>query len=137
MDGYGKRILIVDGDESSRHMLSFLLANEGYNVHIANDGIEALSEMKKRRFDAIITDYRLPRLNGLELLALCRVVWPETPIIMVSRDSSALGPQAVERGAVAWVRKPYDSRALLELLASTVGTAESGRGWKSKTRIAG
>jgi|SRR5579884_3430721 CheY-like chemotaxis protein len=137
MDGYGKRILIVDDDESSRHMLSLLLANKGYNIHIANDGLEALSEMKKRRFDAVITDYHLSRLNGLELLALCRVVWPETPIIMVSSDPSALGPQAVERGAVAWVRKPYDSRALLDLLTSAVGAAGSGRGWKSRTRVAG
>lgn len=137
MDGYGKRILIVDGDERSRHLLSCLLESKGYNVHTAGDGLEALSEMKKRRFDAVITDDRLPKLNGLELLALSRVAWPETPVIIVSGDLSALGPQAVERGAVAWVQKPYEAGTLLELLASAVKAAGPERSWKSGTRMAG
>lgn len=125
MDGYGKRVLIVDDDENARNLLSLLLERAGYNVHHAGDGLEAAHEMKKRRFDAVLTDYRMPRLDGLKLLLLSRIVWPATPVIMISGESSDQAELAVERGAAAWIQKPYEPKQVLRLLRTTL---QSGQG---------
>ena len=84
MDGYGKRILIIDDDITCRSLLEDLL--EGYAVQTACDGIDGLTEMRKRRFDAVITDHCMPRLNGLDTFSMLH---------FRQHDSSATPPQAV------------------------------------------
>ena len=64
MEGYGKRVLIAEDEESVRRLLAVVLEEAGYTVHAVEDGMEALAEMKKRRFDAVVADYRMPRLDG-------------------------------------------------------------------------
>ena len=66
MEGYGKRVLVVDDDHHARFLLASLLAGEGYNVVPACDGLTALTELNKRHFDLNITDDRMPRLSGME-----------------------------------------------------------------------
>ena len=68
MEGYGKRVLIAEHDEDARNLLSMVLGKEGYSVHTARDGQHALEEMKKRRFDVVIADHHLPKMNGLQLV---------------------------------------------------------------------
>ncbi len=65
MEGYGKRILVVDDEEHIRVLLCLLLEQDGYNVHIATDGEEALDEMMKRRFDIVLTDFDMPGVTAL------------------------------------------------------------------------
>ena len=133
MDGYSRRVLVVDDDKNARDLLSLLLERSGYSVHCAGDGLEALHEMKKRRFDAVLTDYRMPRLDGLKLLLLSRIVWPATPVIIVSGESSDQAELAVERGATAWIQKPYEPGQVLRLLRTTI---QSGQGTQAGRMIA-
>lgn len=116
MDGYGKRVLVVEDDDVARDMLSAILIQAGYMVHAARDGQEALAEMKRRHFDVVVTDYHMPRLNGMELLSLSRIVWPDTPVIMISGDHTELSHMVDQRGVYAWVPKPYDTWFLLEVI---------------------
>jgi two-component system chemotaxis response regulator CheY len=118
MDGYGKRLLLVEDDDNSRQLLSLLLVQARYNMHEVRDGVEALNELKKRRYDIVVTDYSLPRLNGLDLLLLSRFVRPGTPLVIVSGHQTGLAEIALKRGAYAWIRKPYDCDQLLQTIES-------------------
>lgn len=127
MDGYGKRVLVVDDDDTIRNMLTVLLFQKGYSVHAVSDGQEALTEMKRRHFDVVITDSSMPRLDGMEFLSVSRVVWPDTPVILVSGGRLDLSATAVQRGAHAWVHKPYEPSMLLEIVLDAAHMSEDRR----------
>ena len=116
MDGCGKRVLVAEDDNAARDILSAILIQAGYNVHAVRDGQEALVEMKRRHFDVVVTDYHMPRLNGMELLSLSRILWPNTPVVMISGDQADSSAMVAQPGAYAWIRKPYDTWSLLETI---------------------
>lgn len=125
-EGYGQRGLVVDDDAHVRSLMSALLTGEGYNVFQAGNGREAFQELKKRRFDVVISDCHMPRPDGMQLLATCRSLWPETAVVMVSAEDSDRTELAIRGGAHTWVKKPY---ARTELAASVRQAIEkvSGR----------
>src|SRR5689334_2667143 len=84
MDGSGKRVLVVDDDHHARFLLEALLYHSGYKVVPACDGRAALLELQKREFDAVITDYRMPFVNGIELLRQIQIQYPQIPVILAS-----------------------------------------------------
>ena len=127
MISYGKRVLVVDDDERERQETALMLEQAGFAVVQACDGLHALSEMQKRRFDAVVTDCQMPHLNGLDFLAQSRVIWPDTPVIIFS-ETRYMSEMAAARGAFAWIRKSSDSSVLLNMLAVAV---EQGAGWES------
>lgn len=121
MDGYGKRVLIVDDDHHARFLLGALLEHSGYAVVPACDGRAALNELHKRHFDAVVTDYRMPILNGIELLQQIHIYYPQIPVIIAS-GSFPLPDELVQSDCqpLGWLRKPYDNRLLLDLVRSAV-----------------
>lgn len=121
MDGYGKRVLIVDDDHHARFLLGALLEHSGYTVVPACDGRAALNELHKRHFDAVVTDYRMPFLNGIELLQQIHIHYPQIPVIIAS-GSFPFPDELVPSDCrpLGWLRKPYENRLLLELVRSAV-----------------
>ena len=115
-EGYGQRVLVVDDDASIRSLLSVLLRYEGYNVFEAGDGLEAVYELKKRHFDVVISDYRMPRFDGMQLLTTCRLLWPETAVVIMSGEDSDWTELAIRGGAYAWAKKPYERNYLITLV---------------------
>lgn len=117
MEGHGKRVLIVDDNRDVRHVISLLLMSAGYTVSEAGDGVEAVAELKRRRYDVILTDVRMPHMNGTELLKICRDQYPLTPVIVLSNDfhspADSHPPVSAEDGAFACLSKPVDARLLL------------------------
>ena len=63
--GYRQRVLVVDDDANIRSLLSVLLRYEGYNVFEAGDGLEAVHQLKNQYFDVVISDFRMPRFDGM------------------------------------------------------------------------
>ena len=122
MDGQGKKILVADDYVSHQSLLAYLLEQAQYEVHPAGDGREALEHMLEGVFDAVITDWDMPRLNGADFLSLSRIFWPKTPVIIVSAHD-APSPEGLPQGAFAWVNKPYDSKELLQILRAAIQTA--------------
>ena len=138
MEGYGKRVLIAQDDEDARNLLSMVLGKEGYSVHTAPDGQHALEEMKKRRFDVVIADHHLPKMNGVHLVVLGRLVWPDTPIILLtmmlpSADNSSLTELSERERPYGCLRKPYDLTELLGLMRNAILTAQIHQGTPNDT----
>lgn len=133
MNGYGKRVLVVDDDEQIRFLVALLLEQDGYSVHTAMGGLEALDEMMKRRFDAIVTDVDMPRNGGFDVLAFCRTVFPRVPVILMSAISAEHRDPALKKGAWAYVEKPFTADDLLHVLHAASRTT-MGEGAENEQR---
>lgn len=120
MDGYGKRILVVDEDAGCRALVEAQLEHEGYAVQTASDGVAGLDEMRKRRFDAVITDCRMPGFIGHEFAGFCRIAWPDIPLIILTGDFNFLTDYADEFDAAVCIRKPYEAAMLLSVLRTVI-----------------
>jgi DNA-binding NtrC family response regulator len=117
MIGYGKRILLVDDDARECQETALVLEQAGFMVVLADDGLRALSKIQQRRFDAVVTDFHMPNLNGLELVARSRLLWPALPVIIFSKGEWDMSEIAMAQGAFGWIRKSSDPDILLSMLA--------------------
>lgn len=120
MDGYGYRVLVVEDDDHVRDLLVVMFSQAGYNVHIARNGAEALLEMTRRHFHAVVTDNQMSPVTGLEFLAMIGLGWPDTPAVMLSGDGPDTAEQAKRLGAYACLTKPYDCHQLLEAVRTAI-----------------
>ena len=102
------RILIVDDEESMREFLSIMLHREGYQVEAAADGLQAVARLKEQSFDLVITDMKMPRMGGFELLAHIRDRFAETVVIMITAFSTTEeAVEAMKQGAYDYIIKPF------------------------------
>lgn len=125
MEGYGKRVLIADDEESVRRLVAMVLEQSGYIVHAAVDGVEALGEMKKRRFDAVISDFNMPRLDGEQFLLLCRLMWPDIPVMLLSAELRELPASLKQHGARILVSKPFSPEMLLQAVHESMSLTDT------------
>jgi DNA-binding NtrC family response regulator len=116
MDGYGKRALIIDDNEDILHLTGITLMDHGYNVYTASDGFGGSEQMKKRRYDVVLVDYHMPRLNGLQFIGMCRMMCPETPIILMSVDTYVTDHPDLAEGIFGCIAKPFELPRLIELV---------------------
>src|SRR5512140_418551 len=80
------RLLVVDDDASIREVSTAILTDEGYEVLTAEDGIHALEVLPQFGADLVITDLRMPRMSGFDLLKIMRERFPRLPVIAVSGE---------------------------------------------------
>lgn len=103
-----KRILIIDDEESFRHMLSIILGKEGYEVETASDGEEAIQKLTFSSFDQVLCDIRMPNMDGLEFLREVKKRGIETTIIMMSAYGTIdIAIEAMKLGAYDYISKPF------------------------------
>lgn len=118
-------VLVVDDSVSARRTLAALVADGGYRVATAIDGLEAVEAIEEERPAAVIADLEMPRMNGLELTRHLRTN-DEThgiPVIMItSRSTDKHRQHAAEAGVDEYVVKPYDEDAVLESLATLIAS---------------
>ena len=93
-----KNILLVDDEPSIRFLLRAVLEQAGYAVEVAEDGFIALRKMQQSTPDLVITDMRMPNMNGFELLSVIRTRFPELPTIAISGEFLAVH---IEEGSLA------------------------------------
>ena len=101
-------ILIVDDERSMREFLGIYLRREGYRIEAASGGNEAIASIKARAFDVIITDLRMPDVDGLTILAEAKRIRPDTEVIVVTAFSTTeTAIAAMKAGAHDYLTKPF------------------------------
>ena len=100
-------ILVVDDEAASRESLKDVLGDEGYDVTAAADGAEALELLQTAEFDVILTDLRMPGLDGLGLLREARRLCPQTLVLLMTAYASVeTAVEALRQGAHDYMIKP-------------------------------
>lgn len=108
-------ILVVEDDSDTRKYIADLLRSAGHEVSTAGDGLEALAYASVGDFDVIVTDYRMPEMDGLELLNGLRTLCPRANTVLVSAFADVnTCIEAFHLGAVAHLRKPFKTEELVQ-----------------------
>lgn len=103
-----EKILIVDDERSMRDVLSIMLKRAGYAVSTATDGEEAIGMLGSEIFDLVITDLKMPKVGGLEVLKAVKDASPDTVVLVITAFASTeTAVEAMKRGAYDYVTKPF------------------------------
>jgi two-component system cell cycle sensor histidine kinase/response regulator CckA len=124
-----ERVLVVDDEPGIRHVITRILADEGYFVHEASDGLEALELIKigSPPMDVVVSDVVMPRLNGVELLREASRARPSLPFILISGYGTE---ELTQRGIAppcALLSKPFPSERLIAEVRRCIAERLRGR----------
>ena len=122
----GQAVLHVDTDPEVRQQVSDILEEEGIEVVEAFDGLEALQMLREREIDLLLTDLRMPAMDGHTLIERVKEWWPEMPVVVVAGESTAADVlSALGGGAVSgYLTKPFTARQLRQVVRETLETAQ-------------
>lgn len=115
-DKKNARILVVDDEVALAETLEDLLVFHGYDVKIANNGMSAQTLLNENEFDLVISDIRMPIMDGMQLLQHINENHRGTPVILISGFSDYDAKAATEKGAKGLVSKPMDIENLIKLV---------------------
>jgi DNA-binding NtrC family response regulator len=108
------KILIIDDEKSIRRTLREILEYEKYQVDEAADGIEAIAMIEKEKYDIVLCDIKMPKMDGLEVLEKIMQTSSDTPVVMISGHGNIeTAVEAVKKGAFDFIAKPLDLNRLL------------------------
>ncbi|HWR59501.1 MAG TPA: sigma-54 dependent transcriptional regulator [Thermodesulfovibrionales bacterium] len=110
-------ILIVEDKDSMAQMLKVTLEAAGYHSITAKDGAEGIKQIKENRIDLVLTDLKLPRKDGMDVLRAAKEENPMLPVIMMTAFGSVdVAVKAIKDGAFDFITKPFDTDHLLHLI---------------------
>ncbi|MEM9917639.1 MAG: sigma-54 dependent transcriptional regulator [Bacteroidota bacterium] len=108
------KILIVDDEPSIRKTLREILEFEKYEVDEAADGLDCLVKLKQTKYDVVIMDIKMPKMDGMEALERVQLIVPDTPVVMISGHANIdTAVEAVKKGAFDFISKPPDLNRML------------------------
>jgi len=107
-------ILVIEDDSVQRELLNEFLAEQGFSLLFAKDGLEGLEKIKKYKYDLVIADIRLPYVSGIGLIKCLRQEHPTIPIICVTGYGHYPKEIAKEQSPDVLLEKPYDLNVLIK-----------------------
>jgi two-component system, NtrC family, response regulator len=114
-------IIIVDDEKHYPLILKEVLAEEGYIAYPASSGMEALDILRQETIDIVITDVKMPGMDGVELLSKIKEINPNIPVIvMTAHGSVEKAVEAMQKGAYTFIQKPFDNEALLSHISKAL-----------------
>ncbi|MBX3184163.1 MAG: sigma-54-dependent Fis family transcriptional regulator [Polyangiaceae bacterium] len=118
-----KQILVVDDEPNLRRVLAAQLARDGYEVLVAEDGEEGLATLADHHIDLVITDLRMPKVDGMELLRSALELEPELPIVMMTAHGTVDNAvEALKTGAFDYITKPFDQAEVRAVVSKALRT---------------
>ena len=107
------KILLVDDDSSVRRVLQFKLQKRGFVVETASNGLEALEVLRSVTIDLLLSDIRMPKMDGIELLNEAKSIQPDVKVILITAHATVnQAVQAVKLGAFDYITKPFEDEEL-------------------------
>ncbi len=117
-------ILIVDDEKKIRHILGIMLTMKGYKVSEAGSGREALELLERHAFDVIISDIRMPEMDGFQLLENIRQMEIPVPVIVITAFGTIESAvKAMQKGAVDYITKPFDEEKIILAIEKAIGVS--------------
>lgn len=115
------KILVVDDDQGIRDFLEIMLSREGYEVTCASDANKALNQCKKEKYDLILTDLKMPKIDGIEFLKEVKDICQETMVILMTAYASPeTAVSAMKEGAYDYVEKGFDLEDIKSIISSAL-----------------
>jgi DNA-binding NtrC family response regulator len=116
-----ERVLVVDDEPDMAESCGFLLERQGYAVATANTGERALELMAERPFALVVSDVRMPRMSGLQLLTAIKRRDPDVEVVLITGyPEIQAAVAAIKQGAFDYLTKPYQEKELLERVAKAI-----------------
>jgi DNA-binding NtrC family response regulator len=128
MDSPKYTILVVDDEELIRGLVSTILSDHGHICITATNGIDALDKMKREKFDAVITDIKMPEMDGIILTREISRQYPWIPVmVMTAFDEEFSAGTAISEGAREFIKKPFSLEEFSLRLQKMIGDSETLR----------
>jgi len=125
----GKRILIIEDEERMRRLLELVLAEQGYSVKTAADGMEGMVLWQMMKPDVVLTDLKMPGADGLDVLDFRNRQFRQVPLVFLTAFGTVRSAvTAMKQGAYDYLTKPVDNDQLLEVVARAIADTESQKG---------
>jgi len=118
-----KRILLVDDDLNDLALEKKVLLREGYEVHSAQNGQEAIALIKQNKYDAVLLDIMMPGMNGFEVSRVIRetVSKKTTPVVFVTaKDDAETMKEGFHAGGTVFLSKPFTARQLVKVVQAVI-----------------
>jgi two-component system, NtrC family, response regulator AtoC len=118
-----KQVLIVDDEPNLRKILAAQLSRDGYDVLTAEDGEQGLSVLREHHIDLVVTDLRMPKVDGMTLLRKAHEEDPDLPIVMITAHGTIdTAVEALKIGAFDYLTKPFDKDEVRQIVAKALKT---------------
>ena len=127
-DAQPPQILLMEDDASVTRGLQLILEEEGYGVELASTGRGALSAVKRKTFDILVADLRLPDMDGMEVIREVKKQCPETEVMVTTGYPSVTSAvESIKRGAVEYLPKPFTEEEFIETLERVLERRKEAR----------
>jgi len=117
------KILVIDDEDIVRLSCSRTLVPEGYELKMAKNGTEGLKMLEEDAFDLVLTDLKMPNMDGIEVLANIKENWPATDVVIVTGYQTVeTAVKAIKLGAFDYIEKPFTPDSLIATVANVFKT---------------
>ena len=120
-----KQVLIVDDEPNLRKILAAQLSRDGYEVMLAEDGEQGLTMLREHHIDLVVTDLKMPKVDGMMLLRDALREQPDLPIVMITAHGTVdTAVEALKLGAFDYLTKPFDKDEVRQVVAKALKTRQ-------------
>ena len=117
----GQNLLVVDDEDVIRKGMRRILEAEGYQVTTSASGRTAIEKIQEQDFDVVITDLKMPGMDGIEVLKTIKILQPEVPVIIITGYSTVdTAVDAMKNGAFDYIAKPFTSTLIIDKVQKAV-----------------
>ncbi len=120
------KVLVIDDEAIVRVSCQRVLTPEGFNVVVVPSGSEAIERLENENFDLVLTDLKMPDMDGLEVLKTIKSRWPEMIVIIITGYGTiSTAVQAIKLGAFEYIEKPFTPEDILNTVKKAISSIRS------------